>query len=89
MCASAGLRRLAARCASPPTHEYTYAYAAIEPLTGVKDALVLPQVNTHCMQIFLDEVAQHHPDEHIVMVLDGAGWHSSKKLVAPTNSNSH
>ena len=37
------------------------------------------------MQIFLDEVALRHPDDRIVMVLDGAGWHSSEKLVAPSN----
>lgn len=72
-------------CIAMLTHEYTYAYAAVEPATGVMDSLILPKVNTHCMQIFLDEVALRHPDDHIVMVLDGAGWHSSKKLVAPSN----
>ena len=30
-------------------------------------------------------MAARHPGEHIVMVLDGAGWHSSKNLIAPTN----
>ena len=30
------------------------------------------------MQIVLDEVASRHPDENIVMVLDGAGWHKAK-----------
>jgi len=27
------------------------------------------------MQVFIDEVAARHPDDRIVMVLDGAGWH--------------
>ena len=67
------------------THEYTYAYAAVEPLSGAMDTLILPQVNTHCMQIFLDEVAQRHPENRIVMGLDGAGWHSSKQLIAAPN----
>ena len=40
-------------CQAMLTHEYTYAYAAIEPITGTMDALILPQVNTHCMQLFL------------------------------------
>ena len=57
-------------CKAMLTHEYTYAYAAVEPATGMMDALILPQVNTHCMQIFLDTVAARHPGEHIVMVLD-------------------
>ena len=63
-------------CKAMLTHEYTYAYASCEPATGTMDALILPQVNTHCMQIFLDTVAQRHPNDHIVMVMDGAGWHS-------------
>ena len=62
-------------CKAMLTHEYTYAYAACEPATGTMDALVLPQVNTHCMQIFQDTVAQRHPNDHILVVLDGAGWH--------------
>lgn len=72
-------------CQAMLTHEYTYAYAAIEPATGLMDALVLPQVNTGCMQIFLDTVAQRHPGENIVMILDGAPWHSSGQLIAPPN----
>ncbi len=67
------------------THEYTYAYASCEPATGTMDALILPKVNTQCMQIFLNTVAARHANDHIVMVIDGAGWHSSKKLVAPSN----
>lgn len=39
---------------------YTYAYAAGVSVTdGVLDSLILPHVNTDCMQIFLDEVAVH------------------------------
>ena len=72
-------------CQAMLTHEYTYAYAAIEPITGIMDALILPQVNTHCMQLFLNEVAARHAGQNIVMVLDGAGWHSSKSLIAPPN----
>jgi len=72
-------------CKAMLTHEYTYAYAAVDVQRGVLDTLVLPHVNTDCMQIFLDEVAKRHLDEHIVMVLDGAGWHSSNALRVPTN----
>ena len=67
------------------THEYTYAYAAVDVVSGELDSLILPHVNTHCMQLFLDEVGQRHPDDHIVMVLDGAGWHASDALGPPPN----
>jgi hypothetical protein len=36
------------------------------------------------MQI-LDEIASRYPDDRIVMVLDGAGWHQSGSLVVPEN----
>lgn len=67
------------------THKYTYAYAAVDVQRGVLDTLVLPRVNTTCMQVFLDEVAHRHPDEFVVMVLDGAGWHRSNALRVPAN----
>ena len=70
-------------CQAMLTHEYTYIYTSCEPATGTMDALILPQVNTQCMQIFLDTVTARHANDHIVMVMDEAGWHSSKKLVAP------
>jgi len=72
-------------CKAMLTHEYTYAYAALEPASGRMDSLILPQVNTHCMQIFLDTVAARHGGENIVMVLDGAGWHCSGALIVPVN----
>lgn len=62
-------------CQAVLTHEYTYAYASCEPATGTMDALVLPQVNTQCMQIFLDTVAARRVNDRIVMVMEGAGWH--------------
>lgn len=59
------------------TQQYAYAYGAISPADGRFDSLILPQVNGKCMQLFLNEVARRYPDENIVMVLDGAGWHKS------------
>ena len=50
-------------CQAMLTHEYTYAYAAVDVLSGELDTLILPHVNTHCMQLFLDEVGQRHPDD--------------------------
>ena len=65
-------------CQAMLTHEYAYAYASCEPATGVIDALILPQVNTQYMQIFLNTMAARHADNRVVMVMDGAGWHASK-----------
>ena len=65
--------------------EYTYAYAAVEVKSGEIDSLILPQANTTCMQIFLDEVGARHPNEKIVMIVDGASWHTSASLKPPEN----
>jgi transposase len=67
------------------SQEYVYAYAAVSVSDGGLDTLILPHVNSICMQIFLDEVAIRHPDERIVMVVDGAGWHKAFALNIPKN----
>ncbi|MDR2188763.1 MAG: transposase, partial [Azonexus sp.] len=51
--------------------------------------MVLPHVNSVCMQIFLDEVAHRHANENIIMVLDGAGWHRSQRFKLPDNLRLH
>ena len=65
------------------SQQYTYAYAAVTAATGELDTLILPRVNTYCMQLFINEVAARHPKDRIVMVMDGAGWH--KGLTEPPN----
>jgi len=65
--------------------EYTYAFGAVSPHDGALDTLVLPVVNAETMSIFLAEVARRHPEEFIVMVLDGAGWHRANSLIVPEN----
>ena len=49
------------------------------------DSLILPHVNSDCMQVFLNEVASRHPRDRIIMILDGAGWHVSGLLTIPEN----
>jgi len=67
------------------TQEYTYAYAAVSVDDGTLDTLILPHVNSECMQIFLDEVSKRHLGDRVVMILDGAGWHKSSTLKIPAN----
>jgi hypothetical protein len=65
--------------------EYVYAYGVVSIRDGQWDSLILPKANTTCMQIFLDEIASRYPDDRIVMVLDGAGWHRGSDLLVPQN----
>jgi transposase len=65
--------------------EYTYAFGAVSPHDGTLDSLVMPVVNAEAMSIFLEEVARRHPEEFILMFLDGAGWHRANDLAVPGN----
>src|SRR5699024_3844615 len=67
------------------THQYTYAYAAVSPQDRRLDSLIWPQVNSQCMQLFLTEIGQRYPQDNIVMVVDGAGWHKSAGFKLPDN----
>ena len=61
--------------------DWTYIFAAVEPATGAEFALVLPHVSTVTMNLFLTDFAKTlAPDEHALMVLDGAGRHGSAAL---------
>ena len=63
-----------------------YIYAAVEPGTDNAFALILPDANGAGMQAFLDAFAATiADDEHVALVLDGAGWHSGKALRVPGN----
>ncbi len=63
--------------------------AAVCPFDGDLDALILPEVNTEAMSIFLKELSRHHRDEQIVLILDKAGWHTAGNLNVPENITLH
>ncbi len=67
---------------------YTWAwlFGAVCPERGVGAAVVLPQVNIEAMNIHLAEIGRRVAEgAHAVLVLDGAGWHTSPKLRVPDN----
>jgi len=67
-------------------YKWLYVYAVVRPSTGQSWWGLLPTVSTQAMGAALAAFAQ---DEGIdaahraVLVLDGAGWHTSPKLVVP------
>lgn len=65
--------------------EYTYVFAAVSPHDGTLDSLILPEVNTEMMSLFLKEVSLRHSEEFILMFLDKAGWHRATQLKIPAN----
>jgi len=65
--------------------EYEYAYGAVDPISGDKFFLILPNSNTDCMNIFLRELSAAYPKDYILLPLDNAAWHKSKMLKIPDN----
>jgi transposase-like protein len=65
--------------------EYVYAYTAVCPATGDCCSIISPVNNTHAMNVFLEILSKQHPNYNIVLILDGAGWHTSKSLEIPEN----
>jgi hypothetical protein len=69
-------------------HRYAWAYlfGAVCPERGAGAAVVLPQVNIEAMNIHLAEIGRRMTEgARAVLVLDGAGWHTSPRLHLPEN----
>lgn len=65
--------------------EYTYAYGAVTPQDGALDWMLSAKMDTLNMGAFLDHVSNKHPDEFVLMVLDGAPSHRAHHLRVPDN----
>ena len=57
---------------------YAYLYGAVCPSTGQAVGLVLPNANTACMNLHIDEISRSiAEDRHALILMDGAGWHQA------------
>jgi hypothetical protein len=63
--------------------QFVYGLAALSPLDGQFYSLVLPWVDAQAMSLFLDHTAAQFRNEHCLMLLDGAGWHTAAGLQIP------
>lgn len=67
-------------------YEWSYVFASVHPETGTTHVLILPVANTSTMQLYLDDFAASLPEDVVaLLVLDGASWHRSPKLIVPDN----
>lgn len=65
---------------------WAYIFGAICPARGVGCALVMPTVNIEAMNKHLAETSKCVADGAVaLMLLDGAGWHSSPQVEVPEN----
>jgi DDE superfamily endonuclease len=67
-------------------YEWTYLYAFARPKTGEVHWLILPSVNAEVFSLALENFAKEigaGTRKRVLLVLDGAGWHTAKKLRVP------
>lgn len=63
-----------------------YLFGAICPARGKGAAIVMPNSDTHAMQLHLDEISLHVArGAHAALIMDRAGWHTTPKLKVPKN----
>ena len=67
-------------------YQWAHVFGAVDPMSGKSSALIAPTVNTKLMSAHLKMICEEAgADTHVVLVLDGAGWHKAKALVVPEN----
>ena len=67
-------------------YESAYLFGAICPARGTGAALALPYADSEAMQLHLEEVSRVvRRGAHAVLLLDRAGWHTSRRLAVPKN----
>jgi len=63
--------------------QYQYVYGAVSPIEGEIDWMTADSMKTERMTEFLATVRRNHPDDYILMILDGASSHTAKHLEVP------
>ena len=74
------------RAARDRRYEWSYLFGAICPERSTGAAIIMPEVNIEAMNEHLTEISRRVSVGAIaLLVLDGAGWHSSPQLKVPDN----
>ena len=62
-----------------------YLYTAASPKTGDNFSLMIPNIDTLCMNVYLQEFSAWLGEKKVFLVIDGAGWHKATNLLIPHN----
>ena len=67
-------------------YENAYVFGAVCPSRDTGIALIMPQADTEAMQAHLEAIGRAvAPSAHALLILDKAGWHTTRKLKPPSN----
>ena len=65
--------------------EYRYVFGAVDPCDGESFFLIMPRCDTECMNLFLQKLSEAFQNDYILLLADGAAWHTSNALKLPPN----
>jgi transposase len=66
--------------------EWLYVLMAVCVSTGAASALIMPELNTEVLNLFLEQFSRELPaGVHAVLIWDGAGYHTGGGLLVPSN----
>lgn len=72
-------------------YDWVYLYGAVNPLTGESVGMIGGSIGVEWMNVHLRWISEHVKQGpggdlvHVVLILDGAGWHTSPRLKVPPN----
>jgi transposase len=67
-------------------YEWVYLFGSVCPATGDAHGCLIPAANREAMEQYLEDFSKHlRRGVHALLVLDGAGWHTSGCLRIPAN----
>ena len=65
--------------------ETTYLYGSYSPIDGDSFVWEINGVSTAIFEAYLKEFSKHRPKEYKIVVIDNAGFHSTKNINIPEN----
>lgn len=63
----------------------TYLYGAYSPINGDSFVFEIQGVSKEVFHKYLQEMSKYKPDEYKIVVIDNAGFHSTKDMILPEN----
>ncbi len=67
------------------TFSSTYLYGSYSPIDGDSFVWEVEGVSSKIFEAYLKAFSQHRPEEFKIVVIDNAGFHSTKNITVPSN----
>lgn len=67
------------------TFQNTYLYGSYSPVDGDAFVYELENTNTKVFESYLNQLSKHRPKQFKILIIDNAGFHSTKNINVPKN----